>query len=178
LTCDNNDLTEIDTQLALMTLPEIKGLIGNQEPTVCIEPDEVGDRCFSLLGGRVIFGLLIGEIEDSFLVALASSLVSTDGIIDGKLLTTSPVIRLFKNGVAFMSIPESEHRVLYYKHILRLTEYLPEFFTPERFAKIEETIAIESVVENVNQPLSSPDSDKEESPTNEYSLLYDKTTRH
>lgn len=173
--CENNDLKEVGTQqTADTTLSEVESLL-NTKP---LASDDVGDRCFSLLGGRVIFGLLVGEVHDSFLVALASTLISNDGRIEGKLLTASPVIRLFKNGVAFMSTPELEHRYLYYRHITQLTGSLPEFFNSERMAKIESLVAAGSPEEQLNRSTSPSDSATGEDANPGLFSPYYSTTRH
>jgi hypothetical protein len=116
---------------------------------------EIGDRCYSLLGGRVVFGIQLGELPDSFLVALPATLHSEDGgeTINGKLLTASPVIRLMKNGVAFMTIPEIEHQYHYFKFIQPLEGLLPGYFNETRKALMKE--AIELYTGKADKPAAS-----------------------
>lgn len=173
---EDDDLQEIPGEIAeLPSYIRDMGCLVRSEP---IARDDVGDRCFSLLGGRVIFGLLLGEFHDSFLVALASSLVSDGRDIEGKLMTASPVIRLFKNGVAFMSVPEPEHRYYYYRHISRLTGMMPGFFNAERTAKIEKTISDWNERMKLNRFNSPSDSAQEEEGSPVLFAPYDSTTRH
>jgi hypothetical protein len=116
---------------------------------------EVGDRCYSLLGGRVVFGIQLGELLDSFLVALPTTLHSEDGgvTINGKLLTASPVIRLMKSGVAFITIPEFEHQYHFFRFIQPLEDLLPGYFNPAR--KTIMAKAIELYTGKAASPVSS-----------------------
>lgn len=159
-----------ESQETPLFLRDMKALI-EQTP---ISSDDVGERCFSLLGGRVVFGLLFAELSDSFLVGLASTLVSDGHEIDGKLLTASPVIRLLKSGVAFVSIPELEHQYYYFRHIRRLTGTLPGYFTPVRLQKIGEAISMWKEREKTGRLLSSSEPEQESM----IHSLYESTTRH
>jgi hypothetical protein len=101
-------------------------------------PDRVGrnpiveDRCFMMTSGRAIFGFCLAELSDSFLVGLASTLQSEDGTIDGKMITSNPVLRIFKSSVNFVAIPEFEHKYYFYRYALDHTEFMEEYFTDER----------------------------------------------
>ena len=151
-------------------------------------PDtEVGERCYSLLGGRVIFGIQLAEMIDSFLVALPSTLHSEDGgtTIDGKLLTASPVIRLMKNGVAFVTIPELEHQYHYFKFIKSLMGLLPGYFNETRTSNINESIETwegksPSRKRGSKELKAGPDptEDEVDDPLVSMKVPYSRTTRH
>lgn len=175
--CEDNDLIEIESVEADDSsefIDHLSRLVDDQ----AIAEDDVGDRCFSLLGGKVIFGILLAELPDSFLVALASSLVSDGKEISGKLLTASPVMRLFKYGIAFMTTPELEHKFYYYRHISQLAWKMPGFFNPERMAEIEKTIAAWTSLETLNR-LTSPSGSADVAGANPgLPAPYASTTRH
>jgi hypothetical protein len=152
---------------------------------------EVGDRCYSLLGGRVVFGLQLGELPDSFLVALPATLHSEDGgeTINGKLLTASPVIRLMKNGVAFMTIPEVEHQYHYFKFIRPLEELLPGYFNQARSTLMDKAIELYTgkpaspavsifSKKGVKELTKSTDDDDIDELAVSRSVPYSRTTRH
>lgn len=176
--CKESDLVEVESD----DDEDLPTFIKDMNGLVLAEPlaeDDVGDRCFSLLGGRVIFGIVLGELVDSFLVALASTLVNNGKEVEGKLITATPVIRLFKSGVAFVSTPELEHRYLYYRHISGLTERMPGFFNPERVAKMKAVASAWSGQEELNRLNSPSDSTSGAAMANSGQLFpYTSTTRH
>lgn len=177
LELEDKNLQEVPPD-ELAAIPEF---LKDMSSLVTVDPipaDEIGDRCFSLLGGRVVFGILLAELPDSFLVALASSLVSDGNTVEGKLLTASPVIRLFKNGVAFMSTPEPEHRYYYYRHINQLRDKMPGFFNPTRVEKIEATIALWADKDRSGRLNSSSGSTGRDEVNPDLFSPYVSTTRH
>ena len=89
----------------------------------------------------MIFVLVLKELEDSFLVLLASTLTSDGSYVDGKLLTERPMMRLFKSNITFMSDPEPDHRFYYFRHLAKYIDKVPEFFTPERKAFLDHILA-------------------------------------
>lgn len=101
---------------------------------------EVRDRCFHLLSGGAIFGICIGELPDSFLVSSSCQLVSESGKIDGKPFARAKVIRLFRNSIAFISIPDKEHRYYYFKWLKKQFADHSEFFNKERRDIIEKYV--------------------------------------
>lgn len=149
---------------------------------------EIGERCYSLLGGRVVFGIQLGELTDSFLVALPSTLHSEDGgeTINGKLLTASPVIRLMKNGVAFVTMPEVEHQYHYFKFIQPLQDILPGYFNEARQTLIKEAIELYNgkagtssslALKKGKEPSKSTEDDSDDLLVSR-SVSYSRTTRH
>lgn len=94
--------------------------------------NDMADRFFSLNTGKVIFGLCFAELSDSFLVALPTILHNEQGAIDGKFITTNPIIRLMKNGISFMGMPEYEHKYYFYRFLIEHLDMIPDFFNPDR----------------------------------------------
>lgn len=80
--------------------------------------DEVVSRCFSLSSGRVIFGMLLRELEDSYIVGMPTVLVGDKDGVRGKSVVSEPTIRLFKSTLAFTCTVSDEYKSVYYKHVL------------------------------------------------------------
>lgn len=141
--------------------------------------DEVGDYCFFLNGGKVLFGIALDESEDSFLVALATSLSSNNGEITVKLLTNKPMIRLFKSNVVFTCVPELEHRSYYYKFLLTIKDKLPGFFTDERLLTMETTLAVASIAKKTHDSGRKSNREHSGDSLSDFPFTsYDKLTRH
>lgn len=164
--------------------------IGDMARLCRMEPlshDDVGDRCFYMNSGKVIFAILVGELADSFLVTLPSTLISTGKEVVGKLVTSAPTIRLMKSSIAFVSMPEPEHKHLYYKHIITLVHMVPGFFNDERAEVIKEVISKEIPREKMEQlaapgrsaqPQEGDDEDEDEGPDRRWASSFMSTTRH
>lgn len=105
-----------------------------------LEENEVRDRCFHLLSGGAIFGMLIGELSDSFLVSNSCQLVSESGKVSGKPFARSKIIRLFRNSIAFISVPDKEHRYYYFNWLKKQFEGQEEFFNKDRRDIIEKYV--------------------------------------
>lgn len=80
--------------------------------------DEVVSRCFSLSSGRVIFGMLLRELEDSYIVGMPTVLVGDKDGVRGKSVVSEPTIRLFKSTLAFLCTVSDEYKSVYYRHVL------------------------------------------------------------
>lgn len=80
--------------------------------------DEIVSRCFSLSSGRVIFGMLLRELDDSYIVGMPTVLVGDKDGVRGKSLVSEPTIRLFKSTLAFTCTVSTEYKSVYYRHVL------------------------------------------------------------
>jgi hypothetical protein len=114
------------------TLPEHIKLCAELSLSISLGDNEIKDRVFHLLGGTAVFGVCIGELDDSFLVAASCQLVSENGKVDGKPFSRSKIIRLMRTSVTFITIPESEHRYYFYKWLKKQFTNLPSFFSQDR----------------------------------------------
>lgn len=165
---------------------ELQGLL-NKGPVSAVD---VPDRCFALVGGKIIFAILLLETEDSFLVGLPSSLVASPTSaggegkpavrIRGRLITNTPAIRLMKTGVVFTLPPEPEHQFYYYRHILDLVDRLPAFFTQERIDIVDSVVSRwegPTIEEDVNSSHLSRDG-REDSDESLDLSPYNSLTRH
>lgn len=124
-----------------------------------IAENEVRDRCFHLLSGGAIFGICLGELDDSFLVSYSCQLVSESGKVDGRPFARAKVIRLFRTAIGFISIPDKEHRYHYFRWLKKQFHIQPEFFNKERRDIIEKYVYAyensKTKVEQTNVPVDS-----------------------
>ena len=74
---------------------------------------DISSRCFALSNGRVVFGLSVAEISDSYLVALPAVLVDNNGVIRGTSLVSEPLVRIFKSNLLFVSGCSAKHLPAY-----------------------------------------------------------------
>lgn len=113
-------------------VPEHIKLCAELSLSMSLNEGVLKDRVFHLLGGTAVFGICLGELDDSFLVASSCQLVSDNGKVDGKPFARGKVIRLMRGSVAFITIPENDHRYLYYKWLKKQFATLPSFFSQDR----------------------------------------------
>lgn len=126
-----------------MSVPKVTELETKRALKIEKEAEQLTDQCFFLGTGRVVFGMVIKEDKDSFHVGVASLLVKEDekGDIHGKLITSSPIVRIFKNGLSIVSNLEPDHKYYYYKYALKMASMLPSYFTKARKEKMQEYIS-------------------------------------
>src|ERR1700739_3406946 len=95
------------------------------------------ERCF-VTEDATIFGCLIDELFDSFLVALPSIiLVDSKGSPSGRLVPECRVLRIMKSRVESVLIPNSQQQYFYMKHLSTLFEWMPDFFNEEKIGYIQ-----------------------------------------
>lgn len=125
---------------------------------MALKEGELRDRCFHLLSGGVVFGICIGELPDSFLVFGSARLISESGKIDGKPFSKK-IIRLIRTAVAFISIPDPEHRYYYFRW-LKKQFGSSDFFDKDRRDIIEKYVyAYENSKTKVEQSAAPEDDD-------------------
>jgi hypothetical protein len=101
----------------------------------------LNERCI-IMPEAVIFGCLLQELADSFLVALPMVIqVNNDGESQGKLTPRCKVARFFKTQIESITIPTGQQRYFYSKALLEHQETNEEFLTPERIQHLEEWMA-------------------------------------
>lgn len=121
-------VVEVETE---DSIPEHVRLVAELSLSVS-EPGQIKARVFHLLGGSAVFGMILGEIDDSFMVGLPCQLVSENGKVNGKPFARGKVIRLVRNSVSFVTIPDGEHKAYYFKWLQKQFVNLPSFFSQER----------------------------------------------
>jgi hypothetical protein len=134
---NNIDVPTEENEVTDYEIPEYVRLCAELSVDIVLTDERADARIFHLASGSAIFALCIGDIKDSFLVAMPAQLVSENGKVDGKPFTKGKVIRIFKSSLAFVSIPEAEVRNYYYKWLKKNYDSLPSFFSQERRDSIE-----------------------------------------
>jgi hypothetical protein len=128
----DHNVPEEENESKEQKLPEYMKVCAELSLNMNLTDGEIRDRCFHMLGGGSVFGVCIAELNDSFLVASAAQLVNENGIIDGRPFSRSKVIRLMRNGIGFISIPDPDHRYFYYRWLKKQYTGLPSFFSEDR----------------------------------------------
>lgn len=95
------------------------------------------ERCF-VTSEASLFGCLIEEVFDSFLVALPSVIrINEAGKASGRLVPECRVVRLLKSQVISCTIPNPQQQYFYMNHLKTLYEFMPDFFHEGRKEYIE-----------------------------------------
>jgi hypothetical protein len=100
--------------------------------------EALGDRMITLATGKVIFGMVVAESSDSFLVLYPVGLarVKEDSEVFGKLFSTTPQARVLKSSVVMISEVDDEHRYHYFKFIVDQEEKASKLFDKQHWEKI------------------------------------------
>lgn len=145
---------------------------------------DVNAYCFSLATGKVVFGMRIRELPDSFLVALPCVLFGEDGTITGRSLVSEPVVRIFKSSLLYACRAPEGQRYFYYKYLLGKRDVLPEVLSKERIELMttETVTAPESslaAIEAVSNMTRSDSDDSDDLGRPSFTLApYNKKTKH
>lgn len=142
--------------------------------------------CFSMNSGRVVFGIRLQELDDSYLVALPALLFADEAGIHGRSLVAETVIRLFKSSLGFVCRAPEEQGYFYSRYIYGRRDSAPEFFTKERLAALERTLANKPTGSAMASALAAhsaqapvEDDEGDEDPAQAWkNLPYNKNTRH
>lgn len=137
---DTNNVPILENEKEEFDIPEYVRICADLSVDIASREDQIEARVFHLITGTAIFGVCVGEIKDSFLVAVPAQLVSENGKVDGKPFTKGRVIRLIRSSIAFVSIPEPDHRYYYYKWLKKQFTSLPSFFSKERKQIIDDFV--------------------------------------
>lgn len=147
--------------------------------------EDIPVYCFSLATGRVVFGVRLEELHDSYLVGLPALLFADDNGIHGRSLVAKPVIRLFKDALGFVCRAPDEQGYFYYRYLYSRKDSAPEFFTEERIRFLERALANKPPAASVASVVASgsaEDSEEDEgddSPALAWkNVPYNKNTRH
>jgi hypothetical protein len=96
----------------------------------------IGERMFHLSNGSVIFGLLLAETPDSFVLSYPTVLYNTDGKISGRLVMETIQTRMFKSSIVTMSKPSDIHRFYYFKFLMEGTVEVPSMLNGKRLERV------------------------------------------
>lgn len=145
--------------------------------------DEVVSRCFSLSSGRVIFGMLLRELEDSYIVGMPTVLVGDKDGVRGKSVVSEPTIRLFKSTLAFTCTVSDEYKSVYYRHVLDKHEAKGGALTDAQAAEMQvvldkQTVKGKALVELLTSQEGDDDNDTRHYDCNKDYAPYNKKTRH
>jgi hypothetical protein len=142
-------------------VPEYLRICAGLSLNMTMAEDEVRDRAFHMLTGSVVFGMLVAELTDSFLIAASCILISENGKVDGKPFARAKILRMMKTSVAFISAPEPEHKNYYYKWLKKQYTSLPSFFSQGRRDIIDNFVYN---YENRSKPIEQNEDQIEEAP--------------
>lgn len=100
----------------------------------------LNERCF-IMPEAVIFGCLIQELPDSFLVALPMVIqINAEGQSRGKLTPKSRIARFFKAQLESVILPTPQQRYFYSLALLEHQEIALDFLTPDRVKHLEDWV--------------------------------------
>lgn len=74
--------------------------------------------CYALSTGRVVFGIPVQELDDSYLIALPAVLVDEEGGVKGTSMVSEPIFRLFKSNILFVLACADKHLPAYATYVV------------------------------------------------------------
>lgn len=114
--------------------------------------------CYALTNGRVVFGLPLYELEDSYLIAMPAVLVNDNGVVKGTSMVSEPLIRVFKSNMLFSSACNPKHLAAYYTYLHEKRRLLQGLVSSEGLACIEqaarEHLSVNAFVKAISQDFS------------------------
>lgn len=102
-------------------------------------------RTFYLVDGKVLFGVLLLETHDSFLVGAAVRLVRKDNYseVEAEPMYDSMVIRIMKSSTAMVTLVSRKFLFVYLDYLYTEgSKILPEYITEERLDSIKSTMDV------------------------------------
>lgn len=126
-----------------------------------------GPMCFGLLSNRAVFGILLKETVDSFLVALPATMSYSEDEVVAEPYVEEPVFRLLKGGLLLVSKIPTRVMPTYCKYLSSNSQRLPDLLYGETLLEVESL---------ASRPQEVLDEDDAPEPWTHYN--YNKTTRH
>jgi len=136
----DKNVPDKEDEKKIQELPEYMKLCAELTLSSTVNESEIGAKVFHLITGTAVFGVCLAELKDSFFVAMPCQLVSDAGKVEGKPFTKAKVIRLIRSSIAFVSIPESDHKYYYYRWLRKQFNSLPSFFSEARRDIVEQVV--------------------------------------
>lgn len=105
------------------------------------EAEPIAMRLFNTLSGTTVMGIVIEETDDSFLVALPSRLLTTDGVFHVEPYLPLPFARFLKYTILNVTPIFLEFELPYIKYILEVKDdLLPSYFPKWKGDLLEERL--------------------------------------
>lgn len=121
-------------------LVELSQLI-NANPSGDMRGSKIAVRMFSFPTGKIVMGIVISEMPDSFLVVMPHAI---DALEDGSLkissLSPSALARMYKTIIGLTCIPEPKFTLPYLTVVKSNFHKLPGFFNDTRQAQVENLV--------------------------------------
>lgn len=89
-----------------------------------------------------LFGFLVEETPDAFMVLLPASLARDEGGVKATQIIASPLARLMKSSVGIMSLPTPVQTLYYLSLMTKQMKTCPGFFTQTRISQITSLIEL------------------------------------
>lgn len=115
---------------------------------------------------RMVFGIQIFELTDSFLVALPAVLVEEDGVVEGRPLVGSPVIRLYKSSLQLSAPAEPEYLIQYLSFLVRKGKFatkLNGYLNSDREDYVQRVLKFDTLTSSQRNPRSKEIGDETQS---------------
>jgi hypothetical protein len=129
---DNNKTDSTISEMEKKELPQWVKRCAELSMGTASSGDQIRDRAFHLIGGTVMFGICMAELEDSFLVGLPAVLVADGNTVEGREFSASNIIRLMRSSIIYMNIPENPYKMYYFKFLMKNFDEIPDFFEKDR----------------------------------------------
>jgi hypothetical protein len=129
---ENEDADEVDSSF-LEYLAAAEDLV-NKCPMRT--PGDLGIRMMHLTNSTVIFGMILVETPDSFIVAFPSTLVrGNNGRVNGRLIMETTQTRFLKSSIITISKPSDIHMYYYLRFLIEDSSEIPAMLSGKRLAK-------------------------------------------
>jgi len=118
--------------------------------------DVIKDRVFYIVDGKVIFGILLLETQDSFLVGAPSRMIRKDANSEVEIesMYENLVIRILKSSVAIVTVVPHKFKFLLLDYLSENgSRILPDYMTEERLLHIR---TIRKEIGNEVMPVITP----------------------
>jgi hypothetical protein len=108
-----------------------------------------------------LFGFLIEETTDAFLVLLPASLAKDEEGVKATQVIASPLARMLKSNVGIVSLPTPVQTLYYLSLIHKQLNTCPGYFTKARIRQIDNLISILKIALGVTKSVPGTESKKE-----------------
>jgi len=121
-------------------LVELSQLI-NANPSGEMRGSKIAVRMFSFPTGKIIMGIVVSEMDDSFLVVMPNAIdAQEDGSLKISSISPSALARMYKSIVGLTCIPEPKFTLPYLTVVRSNFHKVPGFFNETRKAQVESLI--------------------------------------
>lgn len=103
-----------------------------------------------------LFGFLVEETSDAFMVMLPASLARDDAGVKATQVIASPIARLMKSSVGIMSLPTPVQTLYYLSLTLKQHSTCPGYFTTTRTRQVTNLVGLLKIALGVEATPSKP----------------------